>query len=419
MPSHGRCINRPCSLRHANQAAATGPKDPSSAARHRHQTFSVGQQLQQINSSYQVSSGSGSEVRADGNVNITASQGDLHVRGSSITAGKDLSLDAQKGNLILEAAENRYTEQNSHSSNSAGVGVGISVGPKPASRSTHRPAKARGNGQGAGTSYTNTNVKAGGTATLHSGRAPPCAGATVGGQYRQGRHRRQPASSKAFARHQTLQPKPAAAAAWRHRAKGGAIPLLGQQDKDALGADYAQQYAVIENFHQALNNSVSAPARKMLQTGSFNSLGDIIKRRGELKLLRGSLQQLRTALDENLTKADAAHAAMQQPDDLKTVYDKAYHKAVTSPANGYKDIFPAMERLFDSIDQVADYVDSHQAQVQVTGSMVQVQDPKILAELNALIEQIERNSKALNDIQAQFIKAIEGGLILAADLALT
>ena len=56
--------------------------------------------------------------------------------------------------------------------------------------------------------------------------------------------------------------------------KSGVVPILTKQDKDTLGDDYAKQYAVIQDFHEALNDTVSKPASDLLSKGSFNSIGD-------------------------------------------------------------------------------------------------------------------------------------------------
>ena len=80
--------------------------------------------------------------------------------------------------------------------------------------------------------------------------------------------------------------------------KSGVVPILTKQDKDSLGDDYAKQYAVIQDFHEALNDTVSKPASDLLSKGSFNSIGDIVNRRADLKTMQDALKQLRTALDE-------------------------------------------------------------------------------------------------------------------------
>ena len=187
---------------------------------------------------------------------------------------------------------------------------------------------------------------------------------------------------------------------------GATIPLLGKEDKAQLGEDYASQYAVIQAFHEALNDSVSKPARALLSKGSFHSVGDIMKRREDLKTMQDGVQQLRKALDENLAKADATHAAMKQPEDLKAVFDKAYTKTVTVPANAFKDTFPAIDAMFASVGKVVAYIDAHRNQIKVSGAMLEVSDPKLQAELQALLHDLNSKGQAVNAAQDALLKAV-------------
>ncbi|MEN5180679.1 DUF3053 family protein [Comamonas testosteroni] len=187
---------------------------------------------------------------------------------------------------------------------------------------------------------------------------------------------------------------------------GATIPLLGKEDREQLGDDYANQYAVIQTFHEALNDSVSKPARALLSKGSFHSVGDIMKRREDIKTMQEGVQQLRKALDENLAKADAAHAAMKQPEDLKAVFDKAYAKTVTVPANAFKDTFPAIDAMFGSVGKVVAYLDAHRDQIKVSGAMLEVSDPKLQAELQALLNDLNSKGQAVNAAQDALLKAV-------------
>ena len=125
----------------------------------------------------------GSVVHADGNVNITATQGDIQVRGSDINARQDLSLKAEHGNIALEAAQNTYSSESSHSSSSSSINVGVNVGGGSTGFTVGAShSQGSGQGSGSGTSYSNTSVQAGGTVNLQSSGDTTLRGATVEGE---------------------------------------------------------------------------------------------------------------------------------------------------------------------------------------------------------------------------------------------
>lgn len=188
----------------------------------------------------------------------------------------------------------------------------------------------------------------------------------------------------------------------------GTYPILTAEDKKQLGETYAQQYAIIQDFNQSLNKSVGKPAQELIRKSSFSSIGDVLKRRDDLKTLQTAVKDLQGTLDQELAKADAARAALKQPEDLKAVYDKAYAKTVTNPATAFKDTFPALDAMFDSVNKVADFVEANKGKVKISGMMLEVTDPKLHQQLNALLNDLNTKGRSLNDAQNKLLKAVRG-----------
>lgn len=178
---------------------------------------------------------------------------------------------------------------------------------------------------------------------------------------------------------------------------GVRVPQLTEEEKKSFG-DYAAQYAVITDFNAGMDASVK-PLSGIMQKGSMRSLNDIVARRDDLKAVQASLNDMGAALKEQQAKADAARAQLKQPEDLKAVYDKAYEKTVSLPADTFRDVLPQLNATFDSSLKIADYVAAHAAQIDISGPIVKVQDPAVQAELNKLLQDL--NAQAKNVQQAQ------------------
>lgn len=69
----------------------------------------------------------GSTIQGGGNVNLTSTQGDIHVMQGNLSAGKTLSLDSA-GDILLEAGQAHVADRSKSSNAGAEVGVGVSVG---------------------------------------------------------------------------------------------------------------------------------------------------------------------------------------------------------------------------------------------------------------------------------------------------
>ena len=177
---------------------------------------------------------------------------------------------------------------------------------------------------------------------------------------------------------------------------GVRVPALTDDEKKSIG-EYASHYAVITDFNTDMEASVK-PLTGIMQKGALRSLGDIVARRDDLRTVQTTLNDMAEALKAQQAKADAARAQLKQADDLKAVYDKAYEKTVSLPADTFRDVLPQLNATFDSALKIADYVEAHKSQIEISGAIVKVSDPAVQAELNQLLQDL--NAQAKNVQQA-------------------
>lgn len=188
---------------------------------------------------------------------------------------------------------------------------------------------------------------------------------------------------------------------------GVRVPKLTEEEKKSFG-DYAAHYAVITDFNAAMDASVK-PMGNLMQKGAVRSLNDVIARRDDIKTVQGALKDMGEALGKEQAKADAARAQLKQPDDLKAVYDKAYAKTVTVPADTFREVLPQISGTLDSSLKVADYVEAHKAQIDLSGPMPKVQDPTVLAELNKLLQELTAQAQKVQAAQTRLQAVMLGG----------
>ncbi|MNF90502.1 hypothetical protein D3C84_730680 [compost metagenome] len=177
------------------------------------------------------------------------------------------------------------------------------------------------------------------------------------------------------------------------------MPQLTSDESKAFG-EYTTHYAVITDFNGAMD-AVVKPLGNLVQKGAVRSLSDVISRRDDIKVVQSGLNDMGVQLQQQRAKADSAHARLKQPEDLKAVYDKAYDKTVSVPANTFLEVLPQIDSTLDSSLKVADYVTAHKAQIEINGPVVKVQDPKVQAELNALLHDLNAQAKTVQQAQAR------------------
>ncbi len=180
---------------------------------------------------------------------------------------------------------------------------------------------------------------------------------------------------------------------------GVRVPTLTEDEKKSFG-DYSSHYAVISDFNAGMDASVK-PLNELVQKGAIRSLNDVIERRADLKAVQTGLNDMGEQLTKEQAKADAAHEKLKQPDDLKVVYNKAYDKTVSVPANTFREILPQINGTFESTLKIADYVDAHKSQIDLSGSVAKVNDPVVQTELNKLLQDLNAQAKNVQQAQAR------------------
>lgn len=178
---------------------------------------------------------------------------------------------------------------------------------------------------------------------------------------------------------------------------GVRVPKLTEEESKSFG-DYTSHYAVISDFNAEMDDAAK-PLSGVLQKGAVRSLNDMIERREDIEQAQIDLNEMAVQLTEGKDKADKAHAQLKQPDDLKVVYDKAYAKTVTLPAETFLEVVPQISGTMDNSLKIADYVEEHKEQIDIKGSVVTVKDPKVQTELNALLQELNTQAQALQKAQ--------------------
>ncbi|MCT8343381.1 hemagglutinin repeat-containing protein, partial [Photorhabdus kleinii] len=154
-------------------------------------SLSYGRQSSRSEQQYRQTTQQGSHLTAGDNLTITAHgddkgtsgpNGDIHIQGSQLQAGKDLKLNANR-DITLSSSQNTEQTTGKNSSHGSSLGVGLTAGPGGTGLNVSANV-SRGNGRenGNGVSHHNTTLDAGQTITLNSGRDTTLKGAQVSGE---------------------------------------------------------------------------------------------------------------------------------------------------------------------------------------------------------------------------------------------
>lgn len=181
---------------------------------------------------------------------------------------------------------------------------------------------------------------------------------------------------------------------------GANIPTLSEDQKQKLG-NYAGDYAILVGFSQQLAKSVEASLLPSLdQVGQIRTAQDYMSKRDTLQQSAGALDLLGPQLQSAKLQADTARAALKQPDDLKAVYNQAYDKVITVPANTLIPAVPAMSGFVRELIQVGDFLQAQGNQVSFNNGGIQFRTQQQATEYNAMMATLVAKQPSFLEAQA-------------------
>jgi hypothetical protein len=137
-------------------------------------------------------------------------------------------------------------------------------------------------------------------------------------------------------------------------------------------------------------------------------LNDIVANRAELAKLRDAVPDVISVNRRELDTANAAHAAMKHPPDLKPVYDQAFARIVTQPGELLGEMLPLLQAHLGAMAQLADFIAANQSKVEVFALTAEVKDPALKEELRRLISALHDRDEDTQALRRRF-QAMVGG----------
>lgn len=188
---------------------------------------------------------------------------------------------------------------------------------------------------------------------------------------------------------------------------GVRVPKPTAEERAAWGR-YAAHYDVILNFHQAMDEKVAKPMAGEMQRGRLQSLQDLADRAADTKAVYTNLQRFEPLLQEELTRAEQARQALNQPADLKPVYDAAFERIVRAPAAALKESLPPALATLRAALELADFLNANRSKIKLQGVLVETADPTLQREIQTRLSAVQDLQRKAQEAQRRLQTAIRG-----------
>lgn len=169
------------------------------------------------------------------------------------------------------------------------------------------------------------------------------------------------------------------------------------EEKKSFGP-YAAHYAVILGFIDDVD--MVANSKKIDDAlPKMRSAQDLIDKRADVRLAAEKMGDSMKEMDAKIAATRKARDGLKQPDDLRAVYDAAFDKIVTKPAEGFRETTPLAQQIAIAAANFGDYMAAHRDTVKIVGTSPQAADRKTQIEVNALANALNSLAPRMNDAQ--------------------
>ena len=176
--------------------------------------------------------------------------------------------------------------------------------------------------------------------------------------------------------------------------KGLVFPTMSAEDKNAIGS-YATHYQIILDFNDNLSEAVKVMNDVNGLQSKLSSMKGLQEHWQELAPLRTSLPELAQVITSEQQKAQAARDALKQSDDLKAVYDQAFAKTVTKPAETFSNVLPTMGRTLQAMEDFGRFLSDNKANIKISGPVAEIRNPALRAQFQKLQKNYMSEAQAL------------------------
>ncbi len=185
------------------------------------------------------------------------------------------------------------------------------------------------------------------------------------------------------------------------------MPKLTADEKKSLG-EYSDQYAVIGDFNDRMGQAFNAASPAIQTMASLSTPQELMNGQARISEARDALAKVKGQLAGELAQTQAASAKLEQPDDLKPVYQAAFDKTVSKPSELMLKVLEQTDGILAEANKFAVFLESNQASLNFVGSQVEVTNPKLLEALNAHLGALNEKRQKLMALQSE-LGAMVGG----------
>ena len=153
------------------------------------------------------------------------------------------------------------------------------------------------------------------------------------------------------------------------------------------------------DFNDSMGKAFTLASPAMQTMASLSTPQALVQGQTQIGEARAALAKVKDQLGEQLSKTQADRAKLEQPDDVKPVFQAAYDKTVVKPSELMLKVLEQTDGILAEAQNFAVFLKANEASVNFAGSQVEVNSPALLEELNGHLGALNEKREKLMGLQ--------------------
>ena len=177
--------------------------------------------------------------------------------------------------------------------------------------------------------------------------------------------------------------------------------LMSAEVRKKVG-NYGRHFDVIASYAKELGDIDARLAGEKTRIAAYGpvAMDKLGSERARMEQLVAAFSRSAQQLDAVKARADAARAALKQPEDVQAVFDRAYAKEVSGYAAAIQALYAVQKDFYAEAVRMGVFLEKHRDKVHFRNKAVTIDDQALLTEYNALQKALQEKARTMQDALA-------------------
>jgi hypothetical protein len=166
--------------------------------------------------------------------------------------------------------------------------------------------------------------------------------------------------------------------------------------------NYGRHFDVIATYSKELwevNARLTGEKTRIAAPGPV-PMGKLGSERARIEQLVAAFSRSAQQVDAVKARADAARAALKQPEDVRAAFDKAFEGTVSGYAVALQDLYAVQKDFYAEAARMGMFFEKHREKIHISKTAVTIDEQALVTEYNTLQKSMQEKAQKMQDALA-------------------